>query len=82
MADWQSWYALMAMLFLGEMAGVGCYLLFFALGALMAGTAALVTEVALDGQLDLFLASSGVLILWERGKSLMAKRRGNHKEGI
>ncbi|MGI6559275.1 MAG: hypothetical protein ACOX20_10210 [Limnochordia bacterium] len=56
---WQFWFPLAGMLLVGEAAGVGCCLLYFALAAAAAGLLALF-DPSLEAQLACFLVMSGL----------------------
>ncbi|MGI6036213.1 MAG: NfeD family protein [Limnochordia bacterium] len=60
---WQLWFPLAGMLLVGEMAGVGCYLLYFALASAATGLLAL-GGPSLEAQLAYFLVISGLQLTW------------------
>jgi len=59
---WQLWFPLAGMLLVGEVAGVGCCLLYFALASAAAGLFALY-DPSLEAQLACFLVISGLQLV-------------------
>lgn len=74
MTTWQMWLLLAAMLYVGVLTSVGCFMMQFTLSALVCGGLAL-GEVDLETQLQCFLLLSLVFILASRRKMWPTRHR-------
>lgn len=76
MVEWQIWLIVAAALAIAEIATTGFFVLWFAVGAVVAAAAAAL-GVGIVGQLLVFLAVSGVLVVFTRPlvHRLVEKRR-------